>query len=249
MASTSETGHAKNVANFEDLIAFCTSFGPIYNPSKEALGVKALTIQLKLAQEKMGVEKKLLRTFNQQVNNRMDNTKPLKPLATRIINALGASDTSAETIKDAKTINRKIQGQRAAGSVKVTETLPIAENADAPGTKKISVSQQSYDSIADNFNKLLALLQTEANYIPNEPDLQVNSVINTIEGLRANNRAVGDTYAGYIAGLNDRNKTLYASESGLIDTALSVKKYVLSIFAATSPEYKKVNSIKFRNFK
>ena len=27
MASKSETGHSKNVANFEDLISFCTGYG------------------------------------------------------------------------------------------------------------------------------------------------------------------------------------------------------------------------------
>jgi hypothetical protein len=37
MASTSETGHAKNVANFQDLIAFVKGYGTTYNPSKSAL--------------------------------------------------------------------------------------------------------------------------------------------------------------------------------------------------------------------
>ena len=31
MASTSETGHAKNVANFQDLIEFVTGYGATYN--------------------------------------------------------------------------------------------------------------------------------------------------------------------------------------------------------------------------
>ena len=32
-----ETGHAKNVANLQDLIAFCTGYGTTYNPTKTAL--------------------------------------------------------------------------------------------------------------------------------------------------------------------------------------------------------------------
>ncbi len=31
MASTTETGHAKNVANFEDLISFCQGYGTTVN--------------------------------------------------------------------------------------------------------------------------------------------------------------------------------------------------------------------------
>ena len=45
MASTTETGHAKNVATFEDLISFCTGYGATYNPSKAALKLPALTTQ------------------------------------------------------------------------------------------------------------------------------------------------------------------------------------------------------------
>ena len=42
MASTSETGHAKNVSNFQSLIAFVTGYGSTYNPSKTALKLPQL---------------------------------------------------------------------------------------------------------------------------------------------------------------------------------------------------------------
>ena len=38
-----ETGHAKNVANFQDLIAFVTGYGATYNPTKNALKLPQLT--------------------------------------------------------------------------------------------------------------------------------------------------------------------------------------------------------------
>lgn len=44
MASQSEVGHAKNVANFEDLIAYCTAYGAAYNPSKTALQLTSLNM-------------------------------------------------------------------------------------------------------------------------------------------------------------------------------------------------------------
>ena len=42
MASTSETGHAKNVANFDDLISFVTGYGTAYNLSKATIKLTAL---------------------------------------------------------------------------------------------------------------------------------------------------------------------------------------------------------------
>ena len=46
MKNNSETGHAKNVANLEKLVAICLSFGEKYNPSIEA--IQAATLQILL---------------------------------------------------------------------------------------------------------------------------------------------------------------------------------------------------------
>ena len=53
MPSTSETGHAKNVANFQDVIAFVIGYGATYNPSKAAL--KLASLQAKLATEQTNI--------------------------------------------------------------------------------------------------------------------------------------------------------------------------------------------------
>ena len=50
MASTTETGHANNVANFESLIISATAFGTSYNPSKES--IKLTTLQILLTNSK-----------------------------------------------------------------------------------------------------------------------------------------------------------------------------------------------------
>jgi hypothetical protein len=50
MPSTSEVGHAKNVANFQDIIEFVTAYGATYNPSKNSLKLRQL-ITLKTAAE------------------------------------------------------------------------------------------------------------------------------------------------------------------------------------------------------
>ena len=59
--------------------------------------------------------------------------KDLKPLATKIENALA--------VYDAKKINRKIQGTKANGGTK-TPTIPADPNAPAPTDKTISTSQR-----------------------------------------------------------------------------------------------------------
>lgn len=46
MANTSETGHAKSVANFEKLVAEVVAFGNNYKPSKENIKSTALNTHL-----------------------------------------------------------------------------------------------------------------------------------------------------------------------------------------------------------
>ena len=53
MASTTETGHANNVANFESLITSATAFGTSYNPSKDSIKVPALQTLLTASKESL----------------------------------------------------------------------------------------------------------------------------------------------------------------------------------------------------
>lgn len=46
--------------------------------------------------------------------------KPLKPLATKIVNGLAATEAAAQTVDDVKTTNNKIQGKRAKAIEKQT---------------------------------------------------------------------------------------------------------------------------------
>ena len=244
MASTSETGHAKNVANFEDLISFSTGYGATYNPSKEALKVANLNTQLANARTVLNEVKTTQTAFNNATNKRMDAFKPLKSLATKIINALDATDASAETVKDARTINRKIQGQRA--TPKTVSSSPAAQ-VEGAADKTISASQQSYDQQIEHFAKLVELLSSDSNYKPNEADLTVAANQTKLAALKAANTDVVKTYTNWSNSRIARTNALYNPLTGLVNTALDVKKYIKSIFGALSPQFKLVSKLEFRN--
>ncbi|UEG50060.1 hypothetical protein LK994_01045 [Ferruginibacter lapsinanis] len=243
MPSRSETGHAKNVENFADLIAYVTSYGDTYNPSKEVLTVANLNILLANAKAEMSNVKTNETNFNNATNARMAEFKTLKPLSTQIINSLAATDATEQTVKNAKTINRKIQGQRTPKK----ETPPQTEETKNKEPKSASASQQSYDLLIDHFDKLIKLIEVEPQYNPNEINLQAPSLKKKITQLKATNKAVSDSTTAYTNSIITRNKVLYSEKSGLVDTAASVKKYVLSIYNASSPEYKQIKKIAFKS--
>jgi hypothetical protein len=174
----------------------------------------------------------------------------LKKYSTRILNALEATDATKQTINDAKAINRKLQGKRADTTKPVTPaTTNNSEVSATAEVKQISVSQQDYDSLIDNFAKLVVCLSAEPLYIPNETDLKVTGLNTSLTSYRTLNTAVINASVPYQNALIARDFALYQDNSGLVDIAMEVKKYVKSVFGATSPQYKQVSKLEFRKIK
>ena len=238
MASTSEVGHAKNVANFQDLIEFVTGYGATYNPSKSSLKLAQLVALKATAEAKLTDVISKNTNYNNKVNERMVAFSNLKSLSTRLVNALQTTDATTQTINDAKTFNRKMQGKKASAS-----QTPTDPNAPAP--KTISTSQQSYDQLIQHLAGLKSVLEEESSYTPNETDLQVATIDAKIADLTAKNTAVSTAYTNISNSRISRNETLYTSDNGIFETASEVKKYIKSVFGASSPQYNQVSGIKF----
>ncbi|CAM4392580.1 hypothetical protein [Flavobacterium terrigena] len=241
-SSVSETGHAKNIAHFQELIAFVTGYGATYNPSKEALKIPQLNAIVATAETKLADVITKNTAYNNAVNDRVIAFSVLKGLSTRLVSALQTTNAPKEKISDAKGFNRKMQGGRAAAI-----QTPTDPNAPAPNT--ISTSQQSYDQLIQHFAALISVLESETSYQPNENDLKVATLTAKQAELIAKNNAVITAYINISNSRIQRNKTLYDTTTGLVDTALEVKKYVKSVYGATSPEYDQIKGILFKKEK
>jgi hypothetical protein len=244
MASTTDTGHAKNVATFEDIISFCAGYGAAYNPSKPALKLPALTTQFTAAIATMQTVKVAKTAYDNATNAREVAFKTLKALATKIVNAIAATEATTQTLADVKSTNNKIQGRR----VKAIEK-PDAEAlaAGAELVKTVSTSQQSYDKLVDHFAQLIATLTAEPKYLPNENELKLATLNALLADMKAKNTAVINATTALSNARIARDKALYDKTTGLVETALAVKVYVKSVYGATSPQYKQVSALKFSN--
>ena len=238
MPSISETGHAKNVANFQDLIASVIGYGAIYSPSKTVL--KLANLQSKQVAELANISTVITKNtaFNNAVNDRAIEFSDVRSLSTRFGNAFSSTDASDEKVNDVKGFNRKIQGKRASTAAKTTDP-------STPAPKSISASQQSYDQIVQHWNAQVAIAQTEASYTPNENSLKIVALVAKGAAMLAKNNAVGTEYINVSNARIARDKGLYTDKTGLVDIANEVKDYVKSIFGYTSPEYKQISKIKF----
>ena len=236
MPSSSEVGHAKNVANLQKLTEQVNVY-TLYNPPVDNLKIANLQTLYTDASTKLNeVEDK--RYANKiAITVRQSAFENLKPTATKIINHLAILGLPQGTIDQAKSLNRLIQG----GQKK--ETAPIVEGKEP--AKTVSTSRQSYTQQAENFGILLQLLGTISAYNPNEDDLKLANLNTYKESLMSATQSVDQTEAELNNKLIERDQILYADGTGLYTIAQNVKKYVKSIYGATSPEYTNVSGIEF----
>ena len=230
------------MANFETLISFCAGYGATYNPSKNSLKLPQLIALKDNAQSKLNDVIAKNTIYNNKVNERMVAFSNLKSFSTRLVNALQTTDATNETINNAKTFNRKMQGKKAS-----TAQTPTDPNTPAPTT--ISTSQQSYDQLIQHLTGLKSVLETEPSYTPNEIELQIATIDSKIADLSTKNTAVATAYTNISNSRIARNNTLYADSTGLVEIATEVKKYIKSLYGASSPEFAQVKGIEFKKAK
>lgn len=244
MASTSETGYAKNVANLETLITFVTAFGATYNPSKDTLKLSALQTLLSVAKASLNTVNVAFSTRSNAVAARESAFEPFPKLVTRVNNALKATDTTSQVDDSAKTIVRKLQGTRA--SAKLTEEEKKALAAEGKEANQISNSQMGYDDQVENFDKFVSLLSSIPQYAPNEEELKVTSLSALRDSLRSKNTDVITAEVHLSNARIARNDIQDRSLTGLVDIAFDTKVYIKSVFGASSPQYKQVSKLEFK---
>ena len=238
---TSETGHARNIENFQRLISFVTAYGAIYNPTNALILLVALNAKLTAANAELDNVSAMLMPFKFAVNEREIAFEPLSKLATRIVNAYAATGTDEKNVADARTFVRKIQGKRATPKVKDDPTTPADESAQS-----ISASQLSYTQRLGHLENLLNLLGNDALYAPNEAELQMVTLSAMATDLKVKNNNVINAATPLSNARISRNDALYAKDSGMLALAALVKKYVKSLFGAESAQVKQINELEFK---
>ena len=240
MPSTSEVGHAKNVANLQKLKEQIKVY-TLYNPPVENIKIANLQTLYSDASSILNQVEDKRNANKNAITLRQTAFENLKPTATKIINHLGILGLSQGTIDQAKSLNRLIQG----GQKK--ETTPPEEGKEKQ--KTVSTSRQSHTQMAENFGILLQLLGTIPTYNPNEDDLKLANLETYKNSLVDSTQSVDQTEAELNNKLIERDQLLYKDGTGLYSIAQNVKKYVKSLYGATSPEYTNVSSIEFTSRK
>ena len=168
MQSTSEVGHAKNIANLNLLNTNIIALGSTYNPSNPKLLLTNLQTHYTTAYSQQESVNNLVAPYSKAVDIRESIFKPLNRQLTKLRKAYKATDGVTQVqLEDFMTVIRKLKGTKKQKENSTTD--PEEEQ------KKHSVSQLSYDQRTNTMDLLISLLQNTPNYNPNEIEYKVTT--------------------------------------------------------------------------
>ena len=241
--STSEVGHARNVAGLVTLHQRVSTFDAgKYKPVVARFEVASLAALIAQAQSAMAAVAATEATNGAAINDRKADYELLDDLLTRSIKDFEISGADAAAIADARSKYRKIKGQRV--KTKPVDN-PLTENVNEAADAN-SASQMSFDQRLASARAYVQVLVAHDGYKTNTQDLTIAALTAFLDGIEAKNLAVIATATAYKTAVAARNAILYDEIIGVVKTGNEVKKYVGSAFGLKSAEYAMVKDIKFR---
>lgn len=236
-----ETGHARNIQLFEELISAVAGYGNAYRPTNPLIELAALRAKLDAANDAIDdlSTKKAAESIADTARENL--FAPLRRLSTRLVNYYSSTGAPENRIADARVFNRRLQGKRATA---LPVNVPATAQAEPRQTH--SISQQGYMQKVEHLDGLIDLLEGDPLYAPNEPALTPTQLVSYSAQLKAANTASIMAATDAVNARDERDSVLYDLETGLVTAAVLVKKYVKAVFGANSPQYNQISGLKFR---
>lgn len=239
MASNSETGHAKNIANLKTFNTTARGLGLIYNPSNDQIELTKLELIYDSGfndQNKVNTSEAPYSTAVGEREGLFDNFKKELAKIHRIYKS--TKEVTPKQVEDLLTIIRKYRGVR---------KIPKSKSQDPEEQAKYhSVSQTSYDVRTNTMDTLIAFLKNTPNYEPNEVEFQVATLRNKMQQMLNATDLVSQTFTALNTARSNRNNSLYFNNNNLVDTANTARNYTLGILNKNQPEYKVINKLIFK---
>jgi hypothetical protein len=239
MASVSETGHNKNVANFASAIQVLVEMGSLYNPTNPNL----LLANLNPVKTNLGGTITFLNNKKPVYKNAVANREILiAELPSRLTMSLNYAKSTNISQTDKENLSSQVKKMR--GDKKAKVVNPETAEGDS-----ISTSQMSYDSRIANFDAYISQLSSLAEYNPNETVIQIADFQNYHQKLTNSSTLVNSAGNELITGRKNRNNILYNDQINVIQLMREIKAYLKSLGSAAEPYYKAIVKLQFKDIK
>lgn len=237
MASTSELGHNKNVANLTSGIQILEEMGTLYNPTNANIFLSNLNPIKTELNGTIAVLNEKKPIYKNAVAHREIIIAPLSKKTTKSLNYFKSLSVSATDKENVANQVKKIRGDK----------NPKKVNPETTESNAISTSQMSYDSRIANLDTYINQLASHPEYVPNEPEIQIPSLQAYYQELVTASSLVNTAGNALITARTNRNNVLYYNPNNIIKLMQEVKAYLKSLGDAGLPYYKAFVKLKFSN--
>jgi hypothetical protein len=238
-----ETGHEKNVKNFETVIIILVSLGALYNPTQALILLPALQAKLAEAQAAIDAVDTAEADKTVKVDRRQGEFDPLAKYAVNIKRAVEVEINDEAFTKDIAAIVRKFQSSGTGGA----NTEGAAEGGTGETGGGRSTSQRSYDMQIAHFAAIIALIKTKgAAYNPNDDEYKLATLEAKLASLEAANNAAKTAFINLGLAQNARDQILYNAETGVLKLVKLIKLQLARKPGKDSAAYQQINALEFK---
>lgn len=245
MANTKESGHRKNVAQFEGLVGFVKSLGTTYESGNSELELTNIEALLESSRTALNDWYSAESNYAITASEKQDLHRGVPKMITRIMNQIRASKVSKVILDDATLIARSFQPARpkqkelSAGAAMSTEH-PVTTSTRSRGNT-------SYNKVMENVSRMIALVEDIPTYTPKNTELTLVGLQSWLDELKAAETKSMQAQIELNHARMERDRLLY-SENGLVVNARKVKQQLRATFGYNSPVSKKVTPYRFIAF-
>ena len=237
MASTSEVGHVKNVANLGTGIQILQEMGAMYNPSNTNIQLTNLISFKAAIEDTISQINSKIPSYRNAVANREVAIEKLGRTSTKVLNFSKSLNITATDKENILSQVKKIRGH-----AKIKAVNP--ETSEASG---ISTSQMSYDSRIANLSLLINFVASHPEYQPNENEIKIANLQTYQQELSTLSSLVNSAGNELITARLNRNNAMYLTENNILKSMNETKAYLKSLGQAAQPYYKAFVKLKFRD--
>ena len=240
-----ETGHAKNVANFETVIIILVGLGAVYNPTQALILLAAL--QTKLTEAKAVLD--TVDTAEADKTVKVDEIQAeFEGLDKYVVNIKRTAEVEINDpafTADLQTIvNKFASTSRKTGLPDDPLTPDIDESRTAHST-----SQRSRDNQIAHLADIAALLRTKGDaYKPNDDEYKIEAIEAKIATLTTKNNAAKAAFAALGNAQDARDLVLYHPDTGVLKLVKLIKTQLARKPGKQSAAYQQINALEFRKY-
>jgi hypothetical protein len=238
-----ESGHAKNVANFEQVIIILTALGMVYNPGQALILLAALQTKLIEAKAVLAAVDTAEAEKRLRVNDIQAEEAELGKFMVNIKRTVEVElNDPAFTAEIQSIINRSRPKSRDTGLIDDPLT-PEDESRTAH-----SMSQSSRDNQIAGLADIIALLRLRIDFKTNDAEYTLAAIEARFDALTAKNNAAKASNANLGNALDARDAVLYDEETGIIKLVKLIKNQLAVKPGRESTAYQQINALEFRKY-